>query len=385
MRYRVLIADDDLELRSALAEVLSAEPTLQVIAIAADAESAIELACRERPDIALVDVKMPGGGGLRVLGEVSACSPETRIIVLSAYEDRSTVLEMLRAGAVGYLVKGTSPEQIIEAIERAVRGQSSLSAEVMGDVVQELSSHLQREGERTDVERVQLERVTRVLEGHGLSMVFQPIVDLRDRSVVGMEALARFASDPQRPPDPWFAEAASVGLGIELELLAVRTALKEAPGFPDDVYLSLNLSPRGVLSGLLLESLGSFPSERVVVEITEHEKIDDYDALGEVLEQFRAHAIRLAIDDAGAGFASLRHTLRLAPDIIKLDISITRDIDSDRGRRALASAMISFADEMDMSVVAEGVERQAEVETLLSLGAHLAQGFLLGRPSPLGG
>jgi EAL domain-containing protein (putative c-di-GMP-specific phosphodiesterase class I) len=292
---------------------------------------------------------------------------------------------MLRAGAVGYLVKGTSPEQIIEAIERAVRGQSSLSAEVMGDVVQELSSHLQREGERTDVERVRLERVTRVLEGHGLSMVFQPIVDLRDRSVVGMEALARFASDPQRPPDPWFAEAASVGLGIELELLAVRTALKEAPGFPDDVYLSLNLSPRGVLSGLLLESLGSFPSERVVVEITEHEKIDDYDALGEVLEQFRAHAIRLAIDDAGAGFASLRHTLRLAPDIIKLDISITRDIDSDRGRRALASAMISFADEMDMSVVAEGVERQAEVETLLSLGAHLAQGFLLGRPSPLGG
>jgi EAL domain-containing protein (putative c-di-GMP-specific phosphodiesterase class I)/CheY-like chemotaxis protein len=385
MRYRVLIADDDLELRSALAEVLSGEPTLQVIGIATDAESAIELACKERPDIALVDVKMPRGGGLRVLGEVSVCSPETRIIVLSAYEDRSTVLEMLRAGAVGYLVKGTSPEQIVEAIECAVRGQSSLSAEVMGDVVRELSTHLQREGERTDEERVQLERVTRVLRGQGLSMVFQPIVDLRDRSAVGVEALARFAADPQRPPDLWFAEAASVGLGIELELFAVRTALGEAPNLPDDVYLSLNLSPQAVLSGLLLESLGSFPSERVVVEITEHEKIDDYDALAKALEQLRVHAIRLAIDDAGAGFASLRHTLRLAPDIIKLDISITRDIDSDRGRRALASAMISFADEMDMAIVAEGVEQQAEVETLLSLGAHLAQGFLLGRPSPLGG
>jgi EAL domain-containing protein (putative c-di-GMP-specific phosphodiesterase class I)/CheY-like chemotaxis protein len=385
MRYRVLIADDDLELRSALAEVLSGEPTLQVIGIATDAESAIELACKERPDIALVDVKMPRGGGLRVLGEVSVCSPETRIIVLSAYEDRSTVLEMLRAGAVGYLVKGTSPEQIVEAIERAVRGQSSLSAEVMGDVVRELSTHLQREGERTDEDRVKLERVTRVLGGQGLSMVFQPIVDLRDRSAVGVEALARFAADPQRPPDLWFAEAASVGLGIELELFAVRTALGEAPNLPDDVYLSLNLSPQAVLSGLLLESLGSFPSERVVVEITEHEKIDDYDALAKALEQLRAHAIRLAIDDAGAGFASLRHTLRLAPDIIKLDISITRDIDSDRGRRALASAMISFADEMDMAIVAEGVEQQAEVETLLSLGAHLAQGFLLGRPSPLGG
>jgi EAL domain-containing protein (putative c-di-GMP-specific phosphodiesterase class I)/CheY-like chemotaxis protein len=378
-----MIADDDDELRSALEDVLSAEPALQVIGTAAEAESAIQLACDERPDVALVDVKMPGGGGLRVSREISVCSPETRVIVLSAYEDRSTVLEMLRAGAVGYLVKGTSPEKIVQAIERVVRGQSSLSSEVMGDVVQELSSHLRREGDRTDEHRVQLERVKRVLAGHGLSMVFQPIVQLQDRAVVGTEALARFSMSPQRPPDLWFAEAASVGLGIELELLAVRTALEEAPRFPEDVYLSLNLSHWAVLSGLFLESLGSFPGHRVVLEITEHERIDDYDALGGALEVLRAHAIRLAIDDAGAGFASLRHTLQLAPDIIKLDIGITREIDQDRGRRALASAMISFADEMGMSVVAEGVETQAELQTLLGLGVELGQGFLLGRPSRL--
>src|SRR5437870_3607797 len=167
MRYRVMIADDDPELRSALAEVLSAEPDLEVIGTAVDAESAIELACRERPDAALVDVKMPGGGGLRVLREVSTCSPETRVIVLSAFEDRSTVLEMLRAGAVGYLVKGTSADKIVQAIERVMRGQSSLSAEVMGDVVQELSDHLRREGERTDEERIHLERVRRVVGGQG--------------------------------------------------------------------------------------------------------------------------------------------------------------------------------------------------------------------------
>ncbi|MDP9296417.1 MAG: response regulator, partial [Actinomycetota bacterium] len=294
MRYRVMIADDHAELRSALEEVLSAEPSLQVIGTAAEAQSAIKLACDERPDVALVDVKMPGGGGLRVSREISVCSPETRVIVLSAYEDRSTVLEMLRAGAVGYLVKGTSPERIVEAIERVVRGQSSLSAEVMGDVVQELSTHLRREGDRTDEHAVQLERIKRVLAGQGLSIVFQPIVHLQDRSIVGVEALARFDTAPQRPPDLWFAEAASVGLGIELELLAVRTAVGEAPRLPEDVYLSLNLSHWAVLSGFFLESLGSFPGHRVVVEITEHERIDDYDALAGALDVLRAHAVRLA-------------------------------------------------------------------------------------------
>jgi EAL domain-containing protein (putative c-di-GMP-specific phosphodiesterase class I)/CheY-like chemotaxis protein len=383
MRYRVIIADDNPDLRGVLVEVLSTEPELHVIGTADDTDSAIELACAEHPDVAVIDVKMPGGGGLRVAREIARCSPETRTIVLSAYEDRSTVLEMLRAGAVGYLVKGTSPEKIIEAVKRVVRGQSSLSAEVMGDVVHELSTHLQREGERTDEERIQLDRITHVLEGEGLSMTFQPIVDLHDRSVVGVEALARFAAQPRRPPNLWFAEAASVGLGIELELHAVRIAIEDAARLPDDMYLSLNLSHWTVQSGLVVESLGSFPPDRVVVEITEHERIEDYDVLDEALDGLRARSVRLAIDDAGAGFASLRHTLLLAPDIIKLDISITQGVDRDRGRRALASALISFADEMGMSVTAEGVETEAELETLLELGAGFGQGFLLGRPGRL--
>jgi EAL domain-containing protein (putative c-di-GMP-specific phosphodiesterase class I) len=122
---------------------------------------------------------------------------------------------------------------------------------------------------------------------------------------------------------------------------------------------------------------------RIVVEITEHERVEDYALLGSALDHLRMLGARIAIDDAGAGFASLRHTLQLSPDIIKVDISLTRDIDKDRAKRALASALISFADEMGMSIVAEGIETKTELATLLELGVPFGQGFYLAKPAPL--
>jgi EAL domain-containing protein (putative c-di-GMP-specific phosphodiesterase class I) len=121
---------------------------------------------------------------------------------------------------------------------------------------------------------------------------------------------------------------------------------------------------------------------RMVLEITEHEAIEDYAALATALEELRTLGVRIAIDDAGAGFASLRHTLLLRPDMLKVDISLTRDIDEDRAKRALTSALISFADEMGMAIVAEGIETEAELETLVSLGVPFGQGYYLAKPAP---
>lgn len=382
-RIRVLIADDEAELRGALADLIASEDDLELVGAGGDADEAIELARSNRPDVALVDVKMPAGGGPRAAREILRNSPQTRILALSAYEDRTTVLEMLRAGAVGYLVKGTAPEEIVRAIDRAVRGQTSLSAEVMAGVVHELSSQLQREELRSEEHRAAYERIQRSIRGEGFVIIFQPIFDLRDRTIVGEEALARFAPPPQRPPNEWFAEATELALGTDLELTAILTALAELPKLPRDAYLALNLSYRTATSPRILELFADQPTERLVIEITEHEQVEDYDALTSALERLRERGTRVAIDDAGAGFSSLRHILQLAPDIIKLDISLTRDIDKDRGRRALASALISFAEEMDMSIVAEGIETQSELDTLLGLGVHFGQGFFLARPAPL--
>lgn len=383
-RIRVLVADDEPALRGALAELLAQEEHVFLVGAAADADEAIELAQREQPDVALVDVKMPAGGGPRAAREIQRLSPATRVIALSAFEDRPTVLEMLRAGAVGYLVKGTAAEDIVGSIRRVAEGGTSLSAEVVGGIVHELSSQLRR----AEIEEEQLEarrdEIRRFVAGEGVSMVFQPIVDLETREVAGWEALARFRSIPLRPPDRWFAEAVVLELGVQLELATIRQAIAMVPRLPEDVYLSVNCSQRAARSSEMLTTLAPV-ARRVVVEITEHEAVDDYDELSLALEELRTRGVRVAIDDAGAGYASLRHTLLLAPDIVKVDISLTRAIDQDRGRRALASALISFADEMGMAIVAEGIETEAELRTLRDLGVGFGQGYFLAEPGPLPG
>ena len=378
---RILIADDEPALRGAIADLLSQEDGVLLVGEAGDADQAIELAVSRRPDVALVDVSMPAGGGPRAAREIIRVSPETRVIALSAFEDRPTVLEMLRAGAVGYLVKGTGSQDLLDSISKVFEGGASLSAEVLDGIVHELSSQLRREEIEQEQRHALRGEIDRFLAGEGVTMVYQPIMELSSRQIVGWEALARFHSLPLRPPNEWFAEAVELELGVQLELMAIRSAMRSLPGVPADAYLSVNCSPRAALSPELGPTLGDHAA-RMVVEITEHEAIEDYAALASALEDLRTLGVRIAIDDAGAGFASLRHTLLLRPDIVKVDISLTRDIDNDRAKRALTSALISFADEMGMAIIAEGIETKAELETLVSLGVPFGQGFYLAEPAP---
>jgi EAL domain-containing protein (putative c-di-GMP-specific phosphodiesterase class I) len=379
---RVLIADDEPAVRGALAELLAHEERVRLVGEAGDADQAIELAVSHRPDVAIVDVSMPAGGGPRAAREIIRVSPATRVIALSAFEDRPTVVEMLRAGAVGYLVKGTAVQDILVSIANVVDGGASLSAEVIDGVVLELSSHLRRE----EIEQQQLAarrgEIDRFISGNGLTMVYQPIMELRTRQVVGLEALARFHSLPLRPPNEWFAAAVELQLGVQLEMTAIRSAMNALPRLPAGVYLSVNCSPRAAMSPVLAALVDAHGS-RIVIEITEHEAIEDYEVLAAALEALRARGVRVAIDDAGAGFASLRHTLFLRPDIVKVDTSLTRNIDGDRAKRALTSALVSFGREMDISIVAEGIETRKELEELVGLGVPFGQGFYLAEPAPL--
>jgi EAL domain-containing protein (putative c-di-GMP-specific phosphodiesterase class I)/CheY-like chemotaxis protein len=379
---RVLIADDEPALRVALADLLEHEDRVILIGSAGDADEAIQLAVDERPDVALVDVKMPAGGGPRAAREIMRRSPDTRVIALSAFEDRPTVLEMLRAGAVGYLVKGTAGEEILGSIQKVMAGGASLSSEVIAGIVQELTNQLRREEAEREARDERRSEIERFVAGEGLSMAFQPIVDLADGTTVGIEALARFRSLPLRPPNEWFAEAVALALGVQLELTTVAQALQSLGKIPPDAYLAVNCSHRAATSPDLARLLGE-DAPRIVLEITEHEAVEDYDDLVLALSPLRDLGVKVAIDDAGAGFASLRHTLRIAPDIVKMDMSLTRGIDADRGKKALATALVSFAQEMDMSMVAEGIETAGELETLRELGVRYGQGFFLAEPAPL--
>jgi EAL domain-containing protein (putative c-di-GMP-specific phosphodiesterase class I) len=244
------------------------------------------------------------------------------------------------------------------------------------------ASVLEQHAEETAHRREKFVRIT--LADRSLQTVFQPIVDLRTGGTVGAEALARFTAPPFRTPDLWFAEAAELGLGTELEVTALRSALEQLVKLPTGLYLSINASPATIVSAEFRAAMAEIPAERVVLELTEHTGIDDYHLFGEAIAELRSNGLRLAVDDAGSGFSSFRHILNLRPDIIKLDIALTRGIDTDPARRALGSAMMAFGlDAYNASIIAEGIETKSELNTLQGLGCHYGQGYYLGRPSQM--
>ena len=229
--------------------------------------------------------------------------------------------------------------------------------------------------------RARFDRIRQVIDAaNSVRVALQPIVDLDAREPVGYEALMRFADG--RSPDHWFAEAWQAGLGLELEVLALVSALPALDDLPEGTYLSMNASPQALLTTNLADDFDrlSVDATRVVLELTEHAEIADYNALLKALEPLRARGVRIAVDDAGAGFASLRHVLNIDPDIIKLDVSLTRGIETDPARAALVSLFAAFAARIGATIVAEGIETEVDLKALRSAGIRFGQGYLLGRP-----
>jgi EAL domain-containing protein (putative c-di-GMP-specific phosphodiesterase class I) len=243
-------------------------------------------------------------------------------------------------------------------------------------VADSIDQDIEANARRLDTES----RVHAVLAGDSMSMVYQPIYRIAENHVAGFETLARFSDEPHRTPDVWFNEATEVGLGIQLELKAIKLALVSIEQLPANVYVSLNLSPETILNGGLARVFEGRPLERFILEVTEHAAIEGYSDIASILGPLRDRGLRIAVDDAGAGYSSFRHILKLGPDYIKLDISITRNIDTDISRRSLAAGLASFARATNKVMVAEGVETASELSVLQELGIDKAQGYFLGKP-----
>ena len=247
-----------------------------------------------------------------------------------------------------------------------------------GLAVEQIEIRLAAESER----RRRADAVDAAIAAEGPAIHLQSIHRLDDGAAVGVEALARFGHDHARPPNLWFEEAFEVGRGVELELLAVRNALRTLPYLPRGLYLTVNVSPETVLSGGLRPLLEEVSGRDIVLELTEHARVDDYAALASALDEVRPFA-RVAIDDVGAGYSGLRHIVSLRPDILKLDMSLTRDVHLDPARRSLAVALADFARHIGSRIVAEGVERAEERTTLRELGIDYGQGWHFSRPMPV--
>ena len=235
--------------------------------------------------------------------------------------------------------------------------------------------------DRTEHHRHQvLQRLELLFSANGPDIVYQPIQTLHRLETIGVEALSRFPQGSQNP-DQWFMSAAAAGVGLTLELAALRNAVRVLPQL--DGFLALNVSPLTLASPAFLRFISSQPLPKIVLEITEHEAIDDYSTLRQILEPLRNQGMRISIDDAGAGFASMRHILALVPDFIKLDISLVRGIDTDTPRQALAAALGTFAFKTSAIVIAEGIETAEELRCLRDLNIDCGQGYHLSRPAPI--
>jgi EAL domain-containing protein (putative c-di-GMP-specific phosphodiesterase class I) len=385
---RVIVVDDNPANVSALVAVLG-DAGLRNIACATNPRAGLDLASVSDPDVILLDLHMPGLDGYGVLEELAATSGNKGhfpVVVVMGETTPDTLHRALSLGARDFIATPLDP------IEVVLRVRNMLENRFLHSALQDQNFALNDELDemKEDDERLQreqhghLERIENVLaHDSSLAMVFQPIVDVTDHSIVGVEALSRFAGKPLRSPDLWFEEAASVGLGPTLEMKAITAALAQAMRLPDEAFLAINVSPELLLSGKL-DYLTEDPiSERLVFELTEHVVVDDYGPIRNRIARFREHGARIAIDDTGAGFSSMRHILLLQPEIIKLDQSLTHGVDHDPARRALASSLVSFAKDIGSDLIAEGVETADELLTLERLGAQWVQGFHIARPQPL--
>ena len=249
---------------------------------------------------------------------------------------------------------------------------------LLADLVADEIITLEAETWRRETERG---RVEEILDREAITIHLQPIFELAHAQVVGFEALARFGSDVSRPTSEWFDIAREVGLGRELELLAARAALARLAELPTGLFLSLNVLPDTAATVEFSELLAGL-GDRVVVEVTEHAPVEDYEELEGAVSELRTGGARLAVDDVGAGYSSLKHIVSLRPEVLKIDASLTAGIDVDPARRALASSLLGFASAMDSVVVAEGIETRAELEELKAVGIEYGQGYHLGRPRP---
>ncbi len=267
---------------------------------------------------------------------------------------------------------GRTPDRSLNDRDLAIlKSFANLAAERIGASLEKEINH--REARK---------RVESMLDGHGVSTFQQPIVSLSTGEPVGVECLSRFPDLTKRGPDAWFEDAAMVGLGKELELTAVRCALDSLSHMPAGLYATINVSPGTVASGALRGLLETVEMTNLVIEITEHCQVTDFDELAREIAALKAYA-KIAIADVGTGYSGLRHIVDLKPDILKMDMVLTRGIETDPARKAMTAALVQLAREIGCSMVAEGIETEHEARAMKNLGVDCGQGYLYSRPLPV--
>lgn len=268
---------------------------------------------------------------------------------------------------------------VISHAHQPLDGSDVAFMNLLGNLI---STELSQQEQQDTGRSLQLRDLASWLAPSGMSMHLQPIVQLGSRAAWGYEALARFHGHPGSPSNV-FAAAGLAGMGAELELAAVRNAVALLHQLPEPLVMSINVSSATLDGPELLETLLEHPGDRLMVELTDQVDLAEQFYLRPTVRDLQAHGVRVALDEKGSGFAELQGILALAPDVLKLDIGLVRAIDSDPVRRSLLRSLVGFAEEAEITLIAEGIETREQLDTLEEIGITLGQGRLLGAPAPI--
>jgi EAL domain-containing protein (putative c-di-GMP-specific phosphodiesterase class I)/CheY-like chemotaxis protein len=370
-RGKVLIADDEPSIVAAFARALQMQG--YTVERAANGKAAVEQMQRTRFDCVVSDISMPELDGIGLLRAVRECDLDVPVILVTGSPSLDTALQAVEYGALRYMRKPVELPEFVSVVEQVVRlGKMArvkrMALDHLGDVSMQL-------GDRAGLEV----RFSRALAG--LWMAYQPIVHYSKRRIYAYEALMRTNEETLPHPGAVLDAAQRLGKLPELGRAVRRSVAMTVSKSPIPLAL-VNLHPQDLMDDELFspDAPLSKLATRVVLEVTERASLDEIKDLQTRVSRLRAMGYRLAVDDIGAGYAGLTSIAQLQPEIMKIDMALVRDVDVDSTRQKLVGAMVSLCKEMNVVVIAEGIETRTERDTVARLGCDLMQGYLFARP-----
>jgi EAL domain-containing protein (putative c-di-GMP-specific phosphodiesterase class I) len=368
---RVLLVDDEPAIARSLARILSAAG--HVVSTARSGKDAVTLLASSTFDVVLSDIRMPGMDGLTLLREIRAKDLDVPVAFMTGSPALETVIEAMEHGAFRYLMKPVDGREIVELVERAA--QLHKFARVRRDAADALGS--KRIGDRAGLEARYASGVDK------LWMAMQPVLSWRNRSVYAFEALLRTDEPTLRDPVDFLDTAERLGCTRELSRLIRRRIAGVIAGVPTSAKVFVNLHPSDLVDEELSAPDGALTAHapRIVLEVTERAALDKVHGLAGAVTRLRALGFHIALDDLGAGYAGLSSFALLEPDIVKVDMSLVRGIHTSPMKQKLFHSFTSLCRDLDVELVAEGVEVAEERDCLSRLGGDLYQGYLFARPA----
>lgn len=358
----IVVAEDSAVHRIAMTAML--ERAGFDVAVARDGAEAVALVMQRRPDAVIVDAIMPVLSGFEVIEQLRQNPEDATLptIVVSGLDDVESRIRALSMGADDFLTKPVHADELVARLRSQLRSAAAWTAR----------------SPQADEDRELDEWLAEVIDGASFDVHFQPVVDMRSGTIEAQEALVRFRDGTS--PAEVFNTAAKIGRTVPLELAIVTEVVAQSMCISDDIAVHVNLSPLAALSSKLPDILTA-TNRRIVLEITENDQFGPAEATE--LRGRLPQGCLIAADDVGAGFAGLTQLVGVRPDIVKIDRAIVADIDGDAARQVVVSGLVRFSETTRASLIAEGIERAAEAETLMELGVRLGQGYYFGRPAPL--